>query len=404
MANQFVNSISPSDTKNSDNNNDSSTDSTLKILNDLIRIPSITPYDKGAQDYLIKHLKALGFRIKSLPSGPVSNFWAHRGETGPMFAFAGHTDVVDTGPIKDWKHPPFEPTIEDGYLYGRGTQDMKSGIACMIAAMETFIAENPNHPSQLGLLITSGEEGDDYMHGTPVIMDYLRSQNINLDYCVVGEPSSSQATGDMIRIGRRGSLHARLTVKGKQGHVAYPEAACNPVHHLSEFISTLTETKWCNGTEHFPATSLQISNIHAGQGAKNIIPGEVVLDFNFRYSPATSDEKIKLKVNQILKECFDSPVSYQVDWVLSGKPFYTPGGKLIESTSKVIERITGKKPILSTGGGTSDGRFIASPEIELIELGPVNDTIHQVNERCKLKDIQQLTNIYQHLLADLLQS
>ncbi|MCF6217707.1 MAG: succinyl-diaminopimelate desuccinylase [Gammaproteobacteria bacterium] len=371
---------------------------TLTLAKQLINRPSITPSDGGCHDLMIKRLEAIGFTITRLPFGEVDNFWAHRGESKPLFAFAGHTDVVPTGPLNEWDSPPFEATERDGYLYGRGAADMKGSLAAMITACETFVAQHPDHLGTLGFLITSDEEGPS-INGTVKVVDYLEKNNIKMDYCLVGEPSSTTKLGDVIKNGRRGSLGCRLVIKGIQGHVAYPHLAENPIHKAMPALTELCAIEWDNGNEFFPATSFQISNINSGTGATNVIPGECEVIFNFRYSTETTHQKLQQQVESILDR---HQLNYQVEWNLSGLAFLTKAGALVEATGDAIESITGYRAELSTSGGTSDGRFIAPTGSQVVELGPINATIHKVNECVRSSDLDLLSSIYQRLLKNLL--
>jgi succinyl-diaminopimelate desuccinylase len=371
----------------------------MTLLTTLINKPSISPDDAGCQDYLCTRLAHAGFRITRLPSGPVENFWAEHGESGPCLAFAGHTDVVPSGAREAWNTPPFTATQQGNKLYGRGAADMKGGLSAMVLACENFIHSNPNHHGRLGLLITSGEEGDDYQDGTPVVMEYLAAQQQKIDYCVIGEPSSQHKIADTLRIGRRGSLSAKLRVLGKQGHVAYPQQVINPIHLASRMITALTAHSWDQGNEFFPPTSLQITNFNAGTGTGNIVPAHSSIDFNFRYSAVLDANTIEQQVRRILNTI--SP-DYELSFHLSGEPFLTQTGALITATVDSIQAELGYKPELSTSGGTSDGRFIAPFGVEVIELGPSNATIHQVNEHIDITELEPLTRIYQRIIHALL--
>lgn len=371
----------------------------LELTKQLIACQSITPQDAGCQTLLKDALTNLGFQTVDVNHSPVSNFWAWHGDAKPCFVFAGHTDVVSAGDLKQWQSDPFIATEKDELLFGRGVADMKGAIAAMLVATERFIKDYPEHRGQMAFLITSAEEGDDYHLGTPKVMDYLQRQGIAIDYCLIGEPSSSHQLGDAIKIGRRGSLNAQLTIKGKQGHIAYPHLAHNPIHAVASAIQQLTTTEWCRGDKAFPATSFQISNIHAGDGSPNIIPGECQLRFNFRYSDQVTAEQLQQKVEAILSE---HQLDVDIDWRLSGPPFVTRDNEYIDQVVKSVEAITGLKPELSTSGGTSDGRFIAPSGAQVIELGLCNSTIHQINEHIVTKDLHQLTEIYYQLLCQLL--
>jgi len=371
---------------------------TLELAKSLISRPSVTPNDNGCQAIMIDRLEKIGFKIHPLKFGDVDNFWATHGDTGPIFSFAGHTDVVPAGDDDAWKTPPFEPTVKDGLLFGRGTADMKGGLASMLVATENFIEKNPNHKGTVAFLITSDEEGV-AVNGTVKVMDYLKNNNQKIDYCLLGEPSSTSMLGDVIKNGRRGSLNAILTVKGKQGHIAYPHLAQNPIHLVTSALNDLCQQQWDNGNEYFPATSFQISNIHSGSRVTNVIPGEVEIMFNFRYSTETTKEELQKKVNDILDS---HKLNYSIDWSHSGYPFLTPQGELVSACVDAIEKIKSIRPELSTSGGTSDGRFIAQEGTQVVELGPINATIHQVNESVLVQDLEDLSKIYSQILTNLL--
>ena len=371
---------------------------TLELAKSLISRPSVTPNDKGCQAIMIDRLEKIGFKIHPLKFGDVDNFWATHGDTGPIFSFAGHTDVVPAGDDDAWKTPPFEPTVKDGLLFGRGAADMKGGLASMLVATENFIEKNPNHKGTVAFLITSDEEGV-AVNGTVKVMDYLKNNNQKIDYCLLGEPSSTSMLGDVIKNGRRGSLNAILTVKGKQGHIAYPHLAENPIHLAISALNDLCQQQWDNGNEYFPATSFQISNIHSGSRVTNVIPGEVEIMFNFRYSTETTKEELQKKVNDILDS---HKLNYSIDWSHSGYPFLTPQGELVSACVDAIEKIKSIRPELSTSGGTSDGRFIAQEGTQVVELGPINATIHQVNESVLVQDLEDLSKIYSQILTNLL--
>ena len=371
---------------------------TLELAKSLINRPSVTPYDKGCQAIMIDRLEKIGFKIHPLKFGDVDNFWATHGNTGPIFSFAGHTDVVPAGDDGAWKTPPFEPTVKDGLLFGRGAADMKGGLASMVVATENFIEKNPNHKGTLAFLITSDEEGV-AVNGTVKVMDYLKSLDQKIDYCLLGEPSSTSVLGDVIKNGRRGSLNGLLTIKGKQGHIAYPHLAENPNHLMTSVLNDLCQQQWDNGNDYFPATSFQISNIHSGSRVTNVIPGEVEIMFNFRYSTETTKEELQKKVNDILDS---HKLNYSIDWSHSGYPFLTQQGVLVSACIDAIEKIKSIKPELSTSGGTSDGRFIAQEGTQVVELGPINATIHQINESVLVQDLDDLTKIYSQILTNLL--
>lgn len=371
---------------------------TVSLLQELIRLPSVTPNDAGCQTLLATRLASMGFAIEHLPFGDVENLWAKRGEQAPLFVFAGHTDVVPAGPLTAWKTPPFELTTIDGFLYGRGAADMKSGIAAMVIACEQFIKKYPEHAGSIAFLLTSDEEGP-AIHGTQKVVEHLKNKSENITWCVVGEPSSEKQVGDTIKIGRRGSLNARLTILGKQGHIAYPQLAENPIHSCLAALTALCQTTWDNGHPAFPPTCFQLSNIHAGTGVTNVIPGEVEVQFNFRYSPATTVDKLQAQVESILQQ---HNLRYTLEWSHSGAPFLTPANQLLNAAQIAIQKTNGVHPVLSTDGGTSDGRFIAPLGCELLELGPCNATIHQANECISLEDLVALTQIYEQLLIQLL--
>ena len=371
---------------------------TLELAKSLIRQASVTPDDNGCQSIMIERLKKIGFEIYPLKFGDVDNFWATRGNSGPIFAFAGHTDVVPAGNEDAWNTMPFEPTIKDGFLYGRGAADMKGGLASMVTATENFVNENPNHNGTIAFLITSDEEGV-AVNGTVKVMEYLRENNQKIDYCLLGEPSSTSVTGDVIKNGRRGSLNGVIHVKGKQGHVAYPHLANNPIHFIAPALSDLCSQEWDSGNEYFPATSLQVSNIHSGDGVTNVIPGEAKVMFNFRYSTETTKEELMKKVHEILDS---HKIDYAIDWSHSGYPFLTPAGDLVSACVSAIEETKEITPELSTSGGTSDGRFIAQKGTQVVELGPVNATIHQVNESVLVQDLEDLSKIYHGVLTKIL--
>lgn len=370
----------------------------LALAKDLISRPSVTPLDEGCQELMINRLKALGFEIEIMVFEDTTNFWARRGSEAPLFAFAGHTDVVPAGPLEQWHTPPFEPTVIDGHLHGRGAADMKGSLACMVVAVERFIAENPDHKGSIAFLITSDEEGP-FINGTTRVVDTLVERNEIIDMCIVGEPSSTLHVGDVVKNGRRGSITGDLVVKGTQGHVAYPHLANNPVHHALPALAELASTKWDEGNEYFPPTSFQIPNLHSGTGASNVIPGEFNVQFNFRFSTELTDEEIKRRVHSTLDSY---GLDYDLNWTLSGHPFLTDTGELKEAIVRAVERVNHKKPELLTTGGTSDGRFIATMGAQVIELGPVNATIHKVNECVSVADLELLTDMYEATLEELL--
>lgn len=370
----------------------------LQLVQDLIAKPSVTPADEGCQELLMQRLAPLGFQATTIAEGGVTNLWARRGTDGPLLVFAGHTDVVPTGPLDRWQSDPFEPTIKDGFLYGRGASDMKSSIAAFVVAIEDFVRSHPDHKGSIGLLITSDEEGP-ATYGTVKVCEYLKSVNQTPDFCIVGEPTSVDRLGDTIKNGRRGSLSGKLTIHGKQGHIAYPHLADNPIHRVAPAIAELVGTQWDDGNAYFPSTSFQISNIHGGTGASNIIPGELVIDFNFRFSTESTPESLKNRVEQTLKQ---HNLNYGLEWSLSGLPFLTPKGSLSDALCHAIKQETSIEAELSTTGGTSDGRFIAQICPQVIEFGPVNATIHQVNESIEVAQLEPLTNIYRRTLEHLL--
>lgn len=371
---------------------------TLELTKALVSRSSVTPADVGCQELIAEHLQRLNFSIERMDAGGVKNLWARRGSSSPLFVFAGHTDVVPAGPESEWKFPPFKPTEHDGRLYGRGTADMKGGIAAMLVALENFLQEHPAHAGSIGLLITSDEEGP-ATHGTRHVINELERRGEKIDYCIVGEPSSRTRVGDMVRVGRRGSLNGRLIVRGMQGHVAYPELAENPIHRALAALDELAGQEWDQGYESFPATSFQISNIHAGTGADNVIPGALEVRFNFRYSPAHTAESLQQTVEQMLEK---HALDWQLEWRDSGAPFYTPEGKLRAAVDDAIREIAGDAPEASTGGGTSDGRFIAPTGAEVVELGVTNATIHKINESVGIAELDELAVIYLRILQKML--
>lgn len=370
----------------------------LALSCDLISRNSVTPADGGCQSVMAERLSALGFTIEHLRFGSVENLWARRGKQGPVLCFAGHTDVVPTGPLEEWRSNPFVPTIRDGVLYGRGAADMKSGLAAMITATEAFVRAHPHHRGSIAFLITSDEEGPS-VDGTKRVVEVLRERGETIDYCVVGEPSSQSEVGDTIKIGRRGSLSGRLTVHGVQGHVAYPQLAENPVHTLAPALAELTTHKWDEGNEFFQPTSFQISNLNAGTGAPNVIPGELKARFNLRFSPVQTIESLKETVEAVLTK---HGVRFTIEWYVSGMPFYTPPGALSAAAVEAVKAVRGAPPVLSTGGGTSDGRFIAPMGAQVVELGVTNATIHKVNECVVIREIELLEKMYLGVLENLL--
>lgn len=374
------------------------TDKTLELAMELIRRPSVTPDDAGCQALLASYLERLGFAIHRLRFGEVDNLWATHGSGKPLLAFVGHTDVVPPGPRAAWSSDPFTATVRDGLLYGRGAADMKSSVAAFVTAAERFIARHPRHPGTLALLLTSDEEGP-AINGTAKVVEWLSRQGVKIDYCVVGEPTSVNVLGDTIKHGRRGSLSGRLTVRGIQGHVAYPHLARNPIHQLAPALAELVATEWDCGSEDFPATTFQVSNLHGGTGAENVIPGEVEVWFNFRFSPAVTEEGLRARVEEILQR---HGLNYRLAWTLSGRPYLTRGRTLIEAVRAALRAELGIETQLSTSGGTSDGRFIAPTGAEVVELGPLNATIHQVNECVPAEDPQRLARIYLRIMENIL--
>ena len=372
--------------------------STLELAIELISRASVTPNDAGCQQLMIERLQAIGFNIESMRFGEVDNFWARRGNEEPVFAFAGHTDVVPTGDPDTWSVPPFEPQIQHGLLYGRGSADMKGSLAAMVTACEAFVADHPDHSGSIAFLITSDEEGP-ATEGTVKVIETLESRGEKIKWCLVGEPSSATRLGDVIKNGRRGSHNARLVIHGKQGHVAYPHLASNPIHLAAPALLDLTSVEWDHGNDHFPPTTFQISNINGGTGATNVIPGYVELLINFRYSTETTHEHIEQRVAEILDS---HGLNYEIEWTLSGKPFLTAAGELVEAAQTAILEIAGYESELSTSGGTSDGRFIAPTGAQVLELGPLNKTIHQVDECVAVEDLNLLSSIYQRMLEELL--
>ena len=371
---------------------------TLALCCELIRHPSVTPDDAGCQTLMMDRLAALGFSCTALRFGEVDNFWAERGNDGPILVFAGHTDVVPTGPVEQWHNPPFEPTLVEGSLYGRGAADMKGSLAAMVVACEEFVDQHPDHPGRIGFLITSDEEGD-AIDGTVKVMDYLQQQGKSIDWCLVGEPSSSASLGDVIKNGRRGSLGAVLTVKGIQGQIAYPQLADNPIHRALPALAALTAEVWDQGNEFFPPTSLQISNINGGTGVTNVIPGTLQVLFNFRFSTEVTDTVLRERTQAILDA---HALDYDIKWSLSGQPFLTPSGELVEAAVSSIAAVTGLATELSTSGGTSDGRFIAPSGAQVVEVGPINASIHKLNENVLAADLPRLADIYRGILERLL--
>jgi succinyl-diaminopimelate desuccinylase len=373
---------------------------TLKITEQLISIESVTPSDHGCQQLMMDLLIPLGFQCESIQSGNVTNLWAKKGSTAPLLVFAGHTDVVPTGPLEKWNTNPFVPTIHHGMLFGRGAADMKSSLAAMLVAVEEFIQQNPNHPGSIGFLITSDEEGP-AQDGTVVVCNLLKQRGEQVDFCLVGEPTSSQHFGDTIKNGRRGSMSGKLVVHGMQGHIAYPQLAKNPIHMAAPVIAELTQEVWDAGNEYYLPTSFQISNIHAGTGTSNVIPGHLDIDFNFRFSTASTAQGLQERVHAILDK---HNLHYDLKWVISGQPFLTPKGTLSDAVSNAIFTETGLRAELSTTGGTSDGRFIAQICPQVIEFGPINASIHKINEHIAITELEPLKNIYRKTLENILLS
>lgn len=370
---------------------------TLDLAIDLLSRSSVTPDDKGCQETMIARLEPLGFKIERMRFGKVDNFYARRGATGPLLVFAGHTDVVPTGPLEKWHTPPFEPTIKDGVLYARGAADMKTSLAAFVTSIEEFVAENPDHQGSIGLLITSDEE-DVAIDGTVKVVEALKARGELIDYCIVGEPTSNKVVGDMIKNGRRGSLSGKLIVKGIQGHIAYPHLVKNPIHLVAPAIKDMVDTVWDEGNEYFPATSWQISNINGGTGATNVVPGEVEILFNFRFCTASTEASLKERVFAIFDQ---HELDYSIDWEYS-PPYITPRGNLSDAISEAIQESYGITPELSTTGGTSDGRFIADICKQVIEFGPLNATIHKLNECVAVADIEPLKETYKKTMEKLL--
>ncbi len=368
----------------------------IELAQQLIRRPSLSPDDAGCQALLIARLQAIGFTVEPMPMGDTLNFWAWRGE-GETLAFAGHTDIVPAGDANRWINPPFEPTIRDGMLFGRGAADMKGSLAAMVVAAERFVAAHPQHRGRLAFLITSDEEAS-AANGTVKVVERLMARNERLDYCLVGEPSSTEIVGDVVKNGRRGSITANLTVHGVQGHVAYPHLADNPVHRALPALNELVATEWDCGNEFFPPTSMQIANVQAGTGSNNVIPGEFEVQFNFRFSTESTDESIKTRVQALLDR---HQLRYTIEWKLSGQPFLTARGKLVDAVVRAVAHYNEIKPQLLTTGGTSDGRFIARMGAQVVELGPVNATIHKINECVKASDLQLLSRMYQRIMEQL---
>jgi succinyl-diaminopimelate desuccinylase len=373
---------------------------TILLTQELIRRPSVSPEDQGCLQVIAERLKTLGFEIERMPFGPVENVWARHGRSGPVLCFAGHTDVVPTGPREEWQTDPFEPVLKGGILYGRGAADMKSGLAAMITATERFISAHPHHSGTLAFLLTSDEEGPS-VDGTRRVMEVLEARNEKITWCVVGEPTSTDALGDTVKIGRRGSLSGKLTVHGIQGHVAYPHLADNPVHSVAPALAELASRVWDKGNEFFQPTTFQISNINAGTGAPNVVPGELKARFNIRFSTEQTVETLQQTITEILNR---HKVNYTLEWFVSGLPFFTPPGKLSEAVQRAVKETTGRNPELSTTGGTSDGRFIAPTGAQVVELGVINASIHKVNESVRTQDVDTLSTMYERVMELLLAS
>ena len=371
---------------------------TLELSLQLLRQPSVTPIDHDCQNIMAERLAKIGFNIENMRFEDVDNLWARRGTESPVFCFAGHTDVVPTGKLDAWNSDPFLPSIRDGKLYGRGSADMKTALAAMVVASERFVKKHPDHKGSIAFLITSDEEGPS-INGTVKVVETLEARNEKMTWCLVGEPSSTHQLGDIVKNGRRGSLNGVLTVQGKQGHVAYPHLAQNPIHLASKALNELCEVIWDNGNEYFPATSFQISNIHSGTGATNVIPDTLEVTFNFRYSTEVTADLLKQRVMEILDQ---NQLNYHIDWTLSGLPFLTPVGELVTAAKKAIKNVTNVDTTLSTSGGTSDGRFIAPTGAQVLELGVLNATIHQINEHVNVADLEPLAEIYEQILENLL--
>ena len=370
----------------------------LNLTKELILKKSITPLDEGCQDLLINHLELLGFKVEKMPHGNVSNFYARKGQDAPLLVFAGHTDVVPTGPEEKWLSPPFEPTIKNDRLYGRGAADMKASLAAFIVSIQEFLEENKTHRGSIALLITSDEEGV-AIDGTVKVIEALKNRKEKIDFCIVGEPTCVNKFGDTIKNGRRGSLSAKLKVKGIQGHIAYPELIKNPIHDVAPAIDDLVKTIWDEGNEYFPKTSWQISNINGGTGATNVVPGEVEILFNFRYSSASTSDALKTRFEKIIGK---HQLDYEIDWQHSGEPYLTEKGSLVNILSDAVREISGVTPTISTNGGTSDGRFISKLCDQVVEFGPINESIHKINENVNVSNIETLKDIYKLTISKIL--
>jgi len=373
---------------------------TLELAKELISRKSITPSDEGCQELIAKRLEAINFKIEHMPFGDVKNLWATYGESGPLFVFLGHTDVVPTGPIEEWSHDPFNPTEKEGFLYGRGAADMKGSVAAFVTSIEDFLEEKPSLSGRIGVLLTSDEEGP-AVDGVSKVVEYLEKKDEKITWCLVGEPTSDNRVGDVIKIGRRGSVSAKIKVIGTQGHVAYPDKANNPIHNFSSPLAELSKLSWKDETGKFQDSILQISNLNSGTGAMNVIPGSLILDLNVRHSPSTPVEQIKLDVESIMNK-YD--LEYEIIWVIGGKPFLTTEKELIAAVTNSIRDVVGTEPVCTTDGGTSDGRFIAPTGAQVVELGPGNSSIHKVNESVRKTDLEELNKIYKKILSSLISS
>ena len=373
-------------------------DPTLALVRQLIACPSVTPDDAGCMPLIGERLQPLGFTLEYINRNGVTNLWARRGSTAPLFVFAGHTDVVPTGPLEQWTSPPFAPEIRDGMLYGRGAADMKSSLAASVTAVEAFVAQHPNHPGSLAFLLTSDEEGD-ATDGTVAVVEALKARGEHIDYCIIGEPTSVNVLGDMIKNGRRGSLSGVLTVKGIQCHIAYPEKGRNPIHQAAPALAELASTEWDAGNEYYQPTTWQISNIHAGTGATNVVPGQLEIKFNFRFSTASTPESLQQRLTAILDK---HNLEYAIKWTLGARPFLTGRGPLADAATAAIKAVCGIDTELSTTGGTSDGRFIADICSQMLEIGPSNNTSHKIDECVDIAALPQLSAIYRHILEQIL--
>jgi len=373
---------------------------TLELAKELISRQSITPSDEGCQELIAKRLEAINFKIEHMPFGDVKNLWATYGESGPLFVFLGHTDVVPTGPIEEWSHDPFNPTEKEGFLYGRGAADMKGSVAAFVTSIEDFLEEKPSLSGRIGVLLTSDEEGP-AVDGVSKVVEYLEKKDEKITWCLVGEPTSDNRVGDVIKIGRRGSVSAKIKVIGTQGHVAYPDRANNPIHNFSSPLAELSKLSWKDETGRFQDSVLQISNLNSGTGVTNVIPGSLILDLNVRHSPSTPVDQIKLDVESIMNK-YD--LEYEIIWVIGGKPFLTTEKELIAAVTNSIKDVVGTEPVCTTDGGTSDGRFIAPTGAQVVELGPGNASIHKVNESVRKTDLEELNKIYKKILSSLISS